>query len=312
MDAFECVLALAEFRNLTRASEYLFMTQPALTLKIQRLEKELGIKIFDRSTRPISITSAGRLYIREMSKIHMAQNQLYSQLQALSNQQVRTVTIAIGFNRGRNWLPGFFPILLQRNPQYSFQIREDSDHGIEQMVRTGEADFGIIASPVISEEFCVQEIIKERILIGIPSSSHILSNLSDKERYTMKNPYTIELRELNGETLILGQDSYGLSRHINLLFSAYRLKPGNILRVGNIETSYLLAAKGIGITFLFDGYHTEPLESGMERPIPCVLRNIPLERMASLIYKGSENNEDLKELILNAIKEFLQNRTDME
>ena len=299
MDAFECVLALAEFRNLTRASEYLFMTQPALTLKIQRLEKELGIKIFDRSTRPISITPEGQLYIQEMNKIRMAEGRLYNRLRELSNQHIRTVTIAIGFNRGRNWLPGFLPLLLKRNPQYNFQVYEASDHGIEQLVRTGEADFGIIASPVISEEFCIQEIAKERILIGIPPSSRILAGLSDKT-------------QLNGETLILGQDCYGLTRHMNLLFSAYHIKPGNILRIGNTETSYLLTAKGVGISFLFDDYLTAPLEPSMERPVPCALRNMPLERMSSLIYKESEYNEELKELILDAIKEFLKNRTDTE
>ena len=59
----------AEYRNMTKAADQLYLTQPAFSLRIQRLEKELGIQIFDRSTRPISITPEGQAYIQGMTRI---------------------------------------------------------------------------------------------------------------------------------------------------------------------------------------------------------------------------------------------------
>ena len=62
------VLAIAEERNLTRAAKRLFISQPTLTLYLNRLEAELGVKLFDRSKTPIGLTEAGNYYIGEMKK----------------------------------------------------------------------------------------------------------------------------------------------------------------------------------------------------------------------------------------------------
>ena len=62
------VLAIAEEQNLTRAAKRLFISQPALTLYLNRLEKELGVKLFDRSRTPILLTEAGKYYVEQMKK----------------------------------------------------------------------------------------------------------------------------------------------------------------------------------------------------------------------------------------------------
>ena len=59
------VLAIAEEQNLTRAAKRLFISQPALTLYLNRLEKELGVKLFDRSRTPILLTEAGKYYVEQ-------------------------------------------------------------------------------------------------------------------------------------------------------------------------------------------------------------------------------------------------------
>lgn len=69
LDKLDYVLALAEERNLTRAAKKTFISQPALTNYINRLESQLGVKLFDRTVSPIQITRAGALYIERMKKI---------------------------------------------------------------------------------------------------------------------------------------------------------------------------------------------------------------------------------------------------
>lgn len=63
---------MAEERNLTRAARKAFISQPTLTNYINRLEEQLGVKLFDRSVTPIEITRAGALYIEQMKKIQLA------------------------------------------------------------------------------------------------------------------------------------------------------------------------------------------------------------------------------------------------
>ena len=69
VDKLYYLRVLAEEQNITRAAERLFVSQPALTAYLNRLESSLSVRLFDRSTTPIRVTAAGRYYISEMQKI---------------------------------------------------------------------------------------------------------------------------------------------------------------------------------------------------------------------------------------------------
>ena len=76
LDKLNYLIVLAEEQNLTRAAKRLYISQPALTAYLNRLEKSLKVKLFDRSTTPIRLTSAGQLYLSEMQKIESRQNEV--------------------------------------------------------------------------------------------------------------------------------------------------------------------------------------------------------------------------------------------
>ncbi len=75
-DHLDYLTVLVEERNITRAAARLFISQPALTAWLNRLEKDLEIKLFDRSVNPIQITEAGTYYISEMERICTMQDRL--------------------------------------------------------------------------------------------------------------------------------------------------------------------------------------------------------------------------------------------
>ena len=68
-EKLDYVLAIAEEQNLTRAAKKLYISQPTLTMYLNRLEENLGVKLFDRRKTPITITPAGRRYIEKMTEI---------------------------------------------------------------------------------------------------------------------------------------------------------------------------------------------------------------------------------------------------
>ena len=73
-DKLHYLVVLAEERNITRAAERLYVSQPALTAYLNRLEKSLDVRLFDRTVSPIRLTAAGQHYISEMQKIEYEQN----------------------------------------------------------------------------------------------------------------------------------------------------------------------------------------------------------------------------------------------
>ena len=115
LDKLDYVLALAEERNLTRAARKAFISQPTLTNYINRLEEQLGVKLFDRSVTPIEITRAGALYIEQMKKIQLAETNLRNELRILGSMET-VFHLGVGairrwasssMNKGRNsWRTG--------------------------------------------------------------------------------------------------------------------------------------------------------------------------------------------------------------
>lgn len=139
LDKFDYVLALAEERNLTRAAKKTFISQPALTNYINKLESQLGVKLFDRTVSPIQITRAGALYIERMKKIQMAETACSASCRALGAQET-VFHFGIGATRGSHWLPFLIPEFCRRHPEVALQLHEHGEAFLEDGVRRGEID----------------------------------------------------------------------------------------------------------------------------------------------------------------------------
>lgn len=136
LDKLDYVLALAEERNLTRAAHKAFISQPTLTNYINRLEEQLGVKLFDRSVTPIEITRAGALYIEQMKKIQLAETNLRNELRILGSMET-VFHLGIGATRGNHWLPLLLPEFCRRHPEMGIQLHEQGEEFLEAGVRPG-------------------------------------------------------------------------------------------------------------------------------------------------------------------------------
>ena len=82
-EKLDYVMAVAEEQNLTKAAKRLFISQPALTAALNKLEKELGVTLFERKRPPVKLTQAGAFYIKEMARIRQMQMNMQTRLDAL-------------------------------------------------------------------------------------------------------------------------------------------------------------------------------------------------------------------------------------
>ena len=79
--------------SISRAAEHLFITQPALSLSIQKIEHTLGMPLFDRSTRPLTLTQAGRAYVETARQVHFLEQELEQQIEDIRNLESGTLCI---------------------------------------------------------------------------------------------------------------------------------------------------------------------------------------------------------------------------
>ncbi|MFM0272327.1 LysR family transcriptional regulator [Paraburkholderia nemoris] len=136
-------VAVAEHRSLTRASEALFVTQSALSLTIQHLEADLGLAMFDRSTRRLDLTDAGYEFLPTARRLLQDFDGSISEMRALGKRERGRVGVAA--------VPSVMALLLSeasaefidKFPGIDLYLREDNSEGVQQRILSGDVDFGI-------------------------------------------------------------------------------------------------------------------------------------------------------------------------
>jgi DNA-binding transcriptional LysR family regulator len=136
-------VAVADHRSLTRASETLFVTQSALSLTIQHLETDLGLSMFDRSTRRLDLTDAGYEFLPTARRLLQDFDASISEMRALGKRERGRVGVAA--------VPSVMALLLSeasaefidKFPGIDLYLREDNSEGVQQRILSGDVDFGI-------------------------------------------------------------------------------------------------------------------------------------------------------------------------
>jgi len=168
---FEYAIVIAATESFSRAAEELHIAQPTLSKYIQKLEKSLGIELFDRSTIPIRLTEAGELYVTAGKKVIDSDHQLQKQLQELKDN--RNLEINVGISPSR--APYLMPSILQKYQSGGgtgrVVIQEGTIAELEQKLVTGELDLIISVAGDGTASFESVHLFDETILLAVPRRS---------------------------------------------------------------------------------------------------------------------------------------------
>jgi DNA-binding transcriptional LysR family regulator len=138
---------VAEHRNFTRAGQAAGLTQSAITRQIQGMEEKLGLKLFDRSTRHVRLTSEGAaLHARSGAILLEVDNALLA-LRGKSALLPKALRVGVSRTIGLAYLPGFFRSFQRRFPKVQLQVSHERSDFILAAVESGELDAGIVSPP---------------------------------------------------------------------------------------------------------------------------------------------------------------------
>ncbi|MAN58516.1 MAG: DNA-binding transcriptional regulator OxyR [Flavobacteriaceae bacterium] len=279
------VLAVAEHQNFTKAAQKTFVTQPTLSMQIQKLEDELDILIFDRSKKPIELTPVGK--------------KIVSQARSIVNEAERMQDVVdqekgfIGGDYRLGIIPTVMPTLLpmfrktvsNKYPKIHLKIEELTTEEIITKLREGHLDAAIAATPL------QQEKIKERPLYYEPFVGYVPEN----HRLYEKNK--LETADLDIDDILLLEDGHCFRDGVINLCKASRNQQGDSFQLesGSFETLIKLSHEGLGMTLL-PYLHTLDVSEEKKKYLRNFSEPSPA-REVSLIYSTSE----LKMQITNAL-----------
>lgn len=234
------VLAVAEHKNFTLAAEKCFVTQPTLSMQIQKIEEELEIVIFDRSKKPIQLTEVGQKIVAQAKNIVNEADRI----QDIVDQQK-------GFIGGEfrlgiiptimpTLLPMFLANFINKYPKVKLVIEELNTAEIITRLKNGHLDAAIAATPLEEEK------IKEIVLYYEPFMVYV------PETHKKFSKTELEISDLDLDEILLLQDGHCFRDGILNLCQRNTSDAENKFRIesGSFETLIRLANEGLGITLL--------------------------------------------------------------
>lgn len=280
------VLAVAEYKNFTLAAEKCFVTQPTLSMQIQKVEDELGIQIFDRSKKPIQLTEIGQKIVNQAKNIVIEADRI----QDIVDQQkgfiggefrlgiIPTITPTL--------LPMFLNNFIRKYPKVKLVIEELNTDEIIFRLNNGHLDAAIAATPLSEAK------IKEIVLYYEPFVAYI------PEHHSSFSKKEIEVDDLNPDEILLLKDGHCFRDSIlNLCKNSNAAEYNHFqLESGSFETLIKLADEGLGTTLL-PYLHTLNLNEKDQAKLRQFSEPRPA-REVSLIYPRSE----LKIHIIDALR----------
>ncbi|MFV8282461.1 LysR substrate-binding domain-containing protein [Christiangramia marina] len=280
------VLAVAEHKNFTKAAQKVFVTQPTLSMQIQKLEEELDITIFDRTKKPIQLTEVGQKIVQQARNIVNESDRIKDIVDQQKGFIGGIFRLGVIPTIMPTLLPMFIGNFMKKFPKVKLKIEELHTEAIIEKLKEGHLDAAIAATPLQIEG------IKENVLYYEPFVPYI-----PKEMDLHTND-KIDIDSLDINKILLLEDGHCFKDGIINLCKANREYDGDQLQLesGSFETLIKLANEGLGMTLL-PYLHTLELKDSEKKNLKMFNDPVPA-REVSLIYNRSE----LKMQIIEALR----------
>lgn len=280
------VLAVAEHKNFTLAAEKCFVTQPTLSMQIQKVEDELNILIFDRSKKPIQLTEIGHKIVNQAKNIVNEANRMQDIVEQQKGFIGGEFRLGIIPTIMPTLLPMFLNNFIKKYPKVKLIIEELNTDEIIIRLKNGHLDAAIAATPLMEEK------IKEIVLYYEPFMAYI------PQSHKNSSKEEIEISDLNIDEILLLQDGHCFRDGIlNLCKNVSKNELNHFqLESGSFETLIKLADEGLGITLL-PYLHTLDLKESDKTKLKHFKEPKPA-REVSLIFPKTE----LKIQIIDALR----------
>jgi LysR family transcriptional regulator, hydrogen peroxide-inducible genes activator len=281
------VVAVASERNFRRAAEKSYVTQPALSLAIKKLEDELGVQIFERGRAKVSVTPLGEQFVRQAQRVL----EEAEKLKALSMQGKDPLNgmlrLGVIFTVGPYLLPALIPALHKLASQMPLEIEENTTVQLDALLRNGKLDLIIIALPYGDSSIATHALYDEAFAVAVPA------------HHPWAGRSAIQANELARERVLLLNSGHCFSNTVVEVCPELARKTNDVQQGNSLETIRSMVASGLGITVL-------PLSACSDRFQSKLIRTIPFEapapsRRIALAWRKSFAREGAVQAVAKAV-----------
>jgi LysR family hydrogen peroxide-inducible transcriptional activator len=267
------VVAVAHERSFGRAAAKCFVSQPALSVAIQKLEDELGAPLFERGKNEVTVTPVGERVVEQAQKVLEEATRLRDIAKAGTDQLADPLRLGVIYTVAPYLLPDLVSALRQRAPAMALDIEENLTENLEVALKTGRIDAAIIALPFAPPGIIAQFLYEEPFEVVVPSSHRWASRQS------------IDPGELATEHAILLNVGHCFRDQVLGACPELNVSGAQVARTSSLETVRNMVASGLGISILPRDALTAKYNNQLVTAIPFSAP-VPTRRIA-LAYRKS-------------------------
>ena len=247
-------------RSFSKAAEHLYMTQPALSIAIKRVEAELGAELFDRSRHPLELTQAGEAYIATIRQIRHLEEELQREVDDL--KQLGHGTLRLG---GTHYINNYILAdaladFAGAHPGVTIDLEEGSARRLTGMLRDRELDLTFSCAAEVLEEFEHVPAFSDHILLTVPERAvpeDVLDRALTAEdilagRHLSGDVPPVTLDHFRESEFILMRPGNNLHERSMKMFQDAGMTPHVRLSLSQLVTAFHLAEEGLGAAFVSD------------------------------------------------------------
>ena len=300
------IVAVARERHFGRAAEACFVSQPTLSVAVKKLEEELDVKIFERSSNEVTITALGEDIVRQAQSVLDQAAEIKEIAKRGKDPLAGVLTLGVIYTIGPYLLPDLVRQSIARTPQMPLMLQENFTVKLLEMLRTGEIDCAILAEPFPDTGLAIAPLYDEPFLAAVPST------------HPLAQQESISTQQLKNETMLLLGAGHCFRDHVLEVcpeFARYASNAEGIRRSfegSSLETIKHMVAAGMGVTLVPRlSVANDALQSPRRRrsdepyirylPIVEPDGSAPPKRRVSLVWRRSVTRYEAIAALRNAI-----------
>lgn len=257
----EYVYEVYKEKSFSRAAANLFISQPSLSANVKRVENRIGCPVFDRSTKPLSLTECGEQYIRCVERILNIEKDFSDFINDWGDLKTGNLILG-GSNLFSSWiLPPLIADFASRYPHIQIRLVEESTVKLTEMLQRGTIDLVLdntSLDPDIFDSCLYQE---EHLILAVPRSFRINELLQEYQlavsdiqsgRFLDPEIPSVPISSFRTEPFIMLKQENDTGKRARKLCQEYHFDPVVVFEMDQQMTSYNITCSGMGISFIGD------------------------------------------------------------
>lgn len=279
--------AVAIHKNISKAAKDLYISQPAVSKSITKLEQELGVTLFIRNSRGVTLTEAGEILYKSTSHAFHSLDLGEKTIQKLHNLGVGQLKIGASTTLCKYLLLSYLNVFIKNYPHIKIMINCQSTFHTIESIKNGSIDIGLISEPPEKDELYFYPI--QQIHDIFITTKTYLDNLKLREPLQ-------ELNIFSSANLMLLDEENMTRKYLNDYFEHNQIITNQILEISNMDLLIEFAKIGLGVSGVIKEFVEDDLQNGTLIEIP-LKEAIPSRKIGFAYLKQDYQSQALKKFI---------------